>query len=589
MSKLILLRATKRTVPEPKGTVLERSGRLYAQVTVAKNRKQAFRLGTLARDEAHRRAVAIAEIVRKLREAGREGLVLRTAKNAARASAELFEEIQREVDLVILTGEETNAGFVPSKKPTFRELGEAWTTGKLHRTYPDHIPLKSTATDDGWRLEKHVYPLVENVALTNFTLDDAQEVLRNLSPKLSSASRRHIAQLMARVLKLAAYPCRIIPRSPIPVGFLPRIRGEKALEYLYPDEDAKLLGCKNIPLVYRMLYGILAREGMRSGELARLTFADLDLERGAVKLDENKTDDPRAWALNPSVVDALKLWRKHFRADADDNAFVLVEPDIRKHPAPRRVNVDRSAVRFRRHLKKAEVDRPALFENTATRRQIRIHDLRATFVTLSLAHGRTEAWIADRTGHRSSIMINRYRRAARKVEELGLGELAPLDEAIPELAALKPKPQPAPQPGSDGGGERKQRTSKTSGKVRRSYVRKRRFASLGSGAARREGSTPSSCTKGLEIKVETVPERGTRRGAQVASKSVPGCVASPNPANPRAGVVADLSARLAELVAAGDLEGARAVSDAIASLLGTGDARGGVLDLEKERYRRGKV
>ena len=30
-------------------------------------------------------------------------------------------------------------------------------------------------------------------------------------------------------------------------------------------------------------------------------------------------------------------------------------------------------------------------------------------------------------------MINKYRRAARTASELGLGELAPLDEAIPEL------------------------------------------------------------------------------------------------------------------------------------------------------------
>jgi hypothetical protein len=65
---------------------------------------------------------------------------------------------------------------------------------------------------------------------------------------------------------------------------------------------------------------------------------------------------------------------------------------------------------------------------------IRIHDCRATFVTLSLAAGRTEAWVVARMGHRSSVMINRYRRAARMVEELGLGWLAPLDAAIPELA-----------------------------------------------------------------------------------------------------------------------------------------------------------
>jgi hypothetical protein len=34
-------------------------------------------------------------------------------------------------------------------------------------------------------------------------------------------------------------------------------------------------------------------------------------------------------------------------------------------------------------------------------------------------------------------MINRYRRAARSVTELGLGSLAPLDQGVPELAELQ--------------------------------------------------------------------------------------------------------------------------------------------------------
>ena len=59
---------------------------------------------------------------------------------------------------------------------------------------------------------------------------------------------------------------------------------------------------------------------------------------------------------------------------------------------------------------------------------------RATFITLTLANRRTEAWVQDRTGHKSSLMLNLYRRAARTAAELGLGDLLPLDTAIPELA-----------------------------------------------------------------------------------------------------------------------------------------------------------
>ena len=45
---------------------------------------------------------------------------------------------------------------------------------------------------------------------------------------------------------------------------------------------------------------------------------------------------------------------------------------------------------FRTHLDLAGIDRPELFERTPQRRPIRIHELRATFITLALARGRSE-------------------------------------------------------------------------------------------------------------------------------------------------------------------------------------------------------
>jgi hypothetical protein len=97
------------------------------------------------------------------------------------------------------------------------------------------------------------------------------------------------------------------------------------------------------------------------------------------------------------------------------------------------------AEHLRADLKAAGVTRSELFERSAVRRPVRVHDLRATFVTISLANGKSETWVADRTGHRSSEMINRYRRQARTWSELGLGELSPLNRALPDLAAIAPR------------------------------------------------------------------------------------------------------------------------------------------------------
>lgn len=98
-------------------------------------------------------------------------------------------------------------------------------------------------------------------------------------------------------------------------------------------------------------------------------------------------------------------------------------------------------------LREAKIKRAKLFESSDARQQIRMHDLRATFVTLSLANGKTEAWITDRTGHKSSQMIYGYKRAARTAAEQKQGELMPLNMAIPECPKAKPPAQGGPEGG----------------------------------------------------------------------------------------------------------------------------------------------
>ncbi len=83
------------------------------------------------------------------------------------------------------------------------------------------------------------------------------------------------------------------------------------------------------------------------------------------------------------------------------------------------------------------VTRSKLFEeNESPPCYLGLNDLRATSVTVSLALGKTEAWITDRTGHRSSQMIYAYKRAARTHAELELGGFMPMWEAIPELRSI---------------------------------------------------------------------------------------------------------------------------------------------------------
>lgn len=321
-----------------------------------------------------------------------------------------------------------------SPEMTLEQFGACWTSGELARRFPDHVALKKTANDDASRFRNYVYPVIGTEPMRRFEgrrgvelVEQVLNCLPPLGPTFSRSSRRQVIQSVHRLLTLAVYPAKVLSANPLPRGFVPKTGDEKAKAYLFPDEDAKLMACVAVPLPERLLYGILAREGMRVSELLDLTWADLDLERGMLFLDQNKTDDARSWALDPGVAEALRRWRDRFAGSARPERSVL---------SHRKWTVDRFGVagRLRDYLKEAGVTRVQLFESNDKRGPLRAHDLRASFVTVNLALGKTEAWITDRTGHRSSQMIYRYKRAARTHAELNLGGFLPLHEAIPELA-----------------------------------------------------------------------------------------------------------------------------------------------------------
>jgi integrase len=387
----------------------------------------------------HELAVYVDTGVRRVRRKLRVPKKYETAAERARWAKGAAHELRRLYRAgVTRTATVREPDAIDATRLTFADVADLWTSGELAKKYPDHVSAKKTADLDAQRLAV-LKESVGGVAIQKFQLLDAERAMRELPERCrTTATRRQYAQLLVRVLGLAVYPLRVIDHTPIPRGFLPKVKNGKAMSFLYPVEDAKLLACREVPLARRILYGVLAREGMRAGELVNLQWKDVDLERGIVNLDENKTDDPRMWALDPGVVRALVAWKKiHPKNDPEDDdndeAMAKARVIVDTNGSSLR-DVTHAAYKFREHLDLVDVDRPQLFEKSANRQPIRVHDLRATFVTLSLANGKTETWVADRTGHKSSSMINRYRRTARVAQELALGTMAPLDLAIPELS-----------------------------------------------------------------------------------------------------------------------------------------------------------
>jgi integrase len=262
---------------------------------------------------------------------------------------------------------------------------------------------------------------------------------------LRSPSRRQYAQTLPFLLGVAASPMRLIAASPIPKGWLPRVK-TRVRPILYPLEELQTMSSSN-DVHWRMFFGFLSRTGFRADEAAGLQLRDLNFDARVIELDENKTDDPRAPTFDASLFRALQWWKDTYRAGAQPTDSFFVRPDGQRIP------IDGLADHYREtFLRVARVGREKLFRETDLETKVCAHSCRANFVTYSLAEGKTETWIADRTGHRSSLMINRYRRRARNVVEAGLGFLSPLDQAIPEVAAATRQRDAAAD--TKGGGRR---------------------------------------------------------------------------------------------------------------------------------------
>lgn len=400
-----------------------------------------------SRNQAELRQQLIAGLIAQLRAAGKEGSILPVSRQAAEADDGSLPAIQKLVAGLALGSERVapkpighTVAEAAASTMTLREFAAAWTSNELAAQYRGRVRVIDHG-ENARRLDKHVYPVVfrgrqvGDIPLNEIDLDVADHVLAQ--PTLPEGSLRHVAQCLHRLLKLAVYPVRLLERSPFPPGWLPPSAGLKERSYLYPVEDAALLQADTVPLVWRLFFGFLAREGLRREDAATLEWTNLSLGLGGamghVVLDETKNGRGASWALDPGTTEALRRWQDLCPA----GAWVFPTEALpryrrRRHGQP--LHVDHAGEVLRRSLKMAGIERDKLFQNGDNRLQLRAHDLRATFVTLALASGRSEDWVMQRTGHSSSVMLSRYRREAKTAQELGLGWLKPLHQAIPELS-----------------------------------------------------------------------------------------------------------------------------------------------------------
>jgi len=324
------------------------------------------------------------------------------------------------------------ANGVVSPDMTLKQLGGMWTSGKLRALYPSYINDKKSSKNDESRLRIYVYDHIGHIRMKELAGPEGvtlcMRVVEPVEAKTSRATARHVALVLNRLFNMAVYPLQIIQANPLPKGFIPTLRDRKAMTWLYPDEDLRLMRCIHIPVNERLLYGFLAREGARVGEVHGIQLYELDLEHGWGHIDETKIGYPKDWPLRAGTIEALKRYRDRRMRSKSQWTHVFAFED---GTLPDRYKL---AQHLREYLVAASVKRAQLFLKDKKRLALRVHDLRASFVTTALANNRTMSWVMDRTGHLTSKTVELYTRRARGHREQNLGDWTPLYEAIPELS-----------------------------------------------------------------------------------------------------------------------------------------------------------
>ena len=345
---------------------------------------------------------------------------------------------------------------------TVRELVDDWTSGALFQRYGAVNRLRpiASAKINAWTLAKYALEVPTrgsrgvrfgDLPVPSVTAEDVGRIMAALPRHHAAQTRVHMYQRLRRIFDLAEYPCRLREENTNPVKryMRPERDEEKLYCYLYPAEVLALLGSPKIPLGRRVLYAVATYTGLRKSSLYALRWKGIDFEHGTisalrvkgkhhVEAGEHEVETSGRPILSrgdPSLMVLVKAWWEHCKKPG---AHMRVVRDVGLER-----NHDEAGV-LRKDLRRVGVTREILFSDAPNVQALRFHDFRSTFCTWARRAGKSDVWIAERTGHRlTGAMIDRYTRQAQTLEDLDYEPFPDISVAIPELAAASTAPSNA--------------------------------------------------------------------------------------------------------------------------------------------------
>jgi integrase len=154
------------------------------------------------------------------------------------------------------------------------------------------------------------------------------------------------------------------------------------------EEDALLQGCRESGAHYLQTFVILAIEtGMRFGELAGVTWVNVNIEKRTIYLPDTKNGSPRTVPLSTRALNAIQTQPRSIGG----RLFLAKSGSIRSA--------------FLIALKKAQGSQP---DSKKFLRELRFHDLRHEAVTRLFEKGLNPIEVGMVSGHKTLAMLQRY-------------------------------------------------------------------------------------------------------------------------------------------------------------------------------------
>lgn len=285
-----------------------------------------------------------------------------------------------------------------------------------------------------------IAPVIGEKPVATLTRDDLEDVRDALDRAIDEGRTRpataaNVWSTLTSAMR-AAYAAKDrtlrVHTSPLYVGILPpRDGASRSRPWLYPSEWLQLATCEAIPLDFRTAYALALYTGLRPNELRALTWGDVDLAAGVVRV--SKAWDPETKEIKPPKT-------------GEGTRVVPLRPELAAVLRPGASSAlvvgvlwRKIAVRFRADLQLAGVNRTRLFASTATEEEIDFRSLRDSYATWRVLSGVDPLTLKRELGHLDLATSDRYVKEGASFRLATVGDPFP---AIPFGGAYGPPSGP---------------------------------------------------------------------------------------------------------------------------------------------------